>query len=84
MVSLTKKEQQTGFYDTSIHTTIPSGAHEITNADYTTFFSDQSKYTFEAQDSKAVLVELTTVYFTSDYGMTVVPLEVTRQLLMEL
>ena len=50
-----------GFYDTEIHTTIPSGAYEITDADYTTFFSDQGKYTFEAQDSKAVLVELTTV-----------------------
>ena len=62
-----------GFYDTEIHTTIPSGAYEITDADYTTFFSDQSKYTFEAQDSKAVLVELTTVYFASNYGMTVVP-----------
>ena len=62
-----------GFYDTEIHTTIPSGAYEITDADYTTFFSDHGKYTFEAQDSKAVLVELTTVYFASDYGMTVVP-----------
>ena len=61
-----------GFYDTDIHTTIPSGAYEITDADYTTFFSDQGKYTFEAQGSKAVLVELTTVYFASDYGMTVV------------
>ena len=61
-----------GFYDTNIHTTIPSGAYEITDADYTTFFSDQGKYTFEAQDSKAVLVELTTVYFASDHGMTVV------------
>ena len=60
-----------GFYDTEIHTTIPSGAYEITDADYTTFFSDQGKYTFEVQDSKAVLVELTTVYFASDYGMTV-------------
>lgn len=61
-----------GFYDTDIHTTIPSGAYEITDADYTTFFSDQGKYTFEVQDSKAVLVELTTVYFASNYGMTVV------------
>ena len=61
-----------GFYDTDIHTTIPSGAYEITDADYTTFFSDQGKYTFEAQDSKAVLVELTTVYFASNYGRTVV------------
>ena len=60
------------FYDTDIHTTIPSGAYEITDADYTTFFSDQGKYTFEVQDSKAVLVELTTVYFASDHGMTVV------------
>ena len=25
-----------GFYDTEIHTTIPSGAYEITDADYTT------------------------------------------------
>ena len=41
-----------GFYDTDIHTTIPSGAYEITDADYTMFFSDQGKYTFEAQDSK--------------------------------
>ena len=24
-----------GFYDTEIHTTIPSGAYEITDADYT-------------------------------------------------
>lgn len=62
-----------GFYDTDIHTTIPRGAYEITDADYTTFFSDQGKYTFEVQDSKAVLVELTTVYFASDHGMTVVP-----------
>ena len=61
-----------GFYDTDVHTTIPSGAYEITDADYTTFFSDQGKYTFEVQDSKAVLVELTTVYFASDHGMTVV------------
>lgn len=61
-----------GFYDTDIHTTIPSGAYEITDADYTTFFSDQGKYTFEVQDSKAVLMELTTVYFASDHGMTVV------------
>ncbi len=61
-----------GFYDTDIHTTIPSDAYEITDADYTTFFSDQGKYTFEAQDSKAVLVDLTTVYFASNYGMTVV------------
>lgn len=62
-----------GFYDTNVHTTIPSGAYEITDADYTTFFSDQGKYTFEVQDSKAVLVELTTVYFASNHGMTVVP-----------
>ena len=61
-----------GFYDTTIHTTIPSGAYEITDEDYATFFSDQGKYTFEVQDSKAVLTELTTVYFASDYGTTIV------------
>ena len=34
------------FYDDAIHSTMPNGALEISDADYKTFFSDNGKYIF--------------------------------------
>lgn len=59
------------FYDDGDSTTIPSGALAISDADYTTFFSDNGGYIFTNINGVATISALTTVYFASDYGLTI-------------
>jgi hypothetical protein len=59
------------FYDDGFNTIIPSGALEISDADYNTFFSDNGKYIFTNINGVATISALTTVYFATDYGLTI-------------
>lgn len=58
------------FYDSDIHSTIPDEALEISDTDYKTFFSDQSKYYFTNNSGTATLGTYSTKYCYSDYGLT--------------
>ena len=63
------------FYDSIINTIIPSTALEISDADYSTFFSSQGNYIFTSSTVNgtvvAKLITLTDVYLASNYGLTI-------------
>lgn len=59
------------FYDSTINTTIPSGALSMSDTDYDTFFSNQGSYVFKNVSGVATLTALTTVYFATNYGTTI-------------
>ena len=56
---LINSDNSNGFYDDAVHDTIPAGALEISNEDYSKFFSDNGKYVFKNIDGKAALSEIT-------------------------
>jgi len=60
------------FYDSVINTVIPTTALEISDADYSTFFSSQGNYIFTSSTVSGVtvakLITLTDVYLASNYG----------------
>ncbi|WP_196606487.1 hypothetical protein [Pectinatus frisingensis] len=48
-----------GFYDDTVHKSIPDGALPVTDADYSQFFSENGKYIFKNVNNTAVLSEIT-------------------------
>ena len=58
------------FYDTAIHSTIPSGALAVSDADYTKFFSDNGKYYFSNNNGTAKLNTYTDVYCYYNNGLS--------------